>query len=299
MNPAQDLRKVTRWLGSPIVHIHVGSSSQEFAVHKDLICYTSPYFRAAFTSGFQETKTGTIELPETDTIIFDLFMGWLYTRELSNASLEIGEWETEAERNVVAESTLGIGDPIEWNGDRNHFEDSLENNEKVKRKIQALMNALENETWKGEAETLFEDAVGKEFLDTLAAQIDKKVNNKIHISMRKILELYVFADMVQIPALKNCCIVKYDEFHRSIKKRCGTHDDDGFEMTLESISYVWKNTRDSDLIRVYLLDSVSWKSEPSIRDGVIRKRDRGSKVGDLNRSFHLLEEEKTGTGSSV
>ncbi|KAF7881532.1 hypothetical protein EAF00_011901 [Botryotinia globosa] len=291
MNPTQDLRKVTRWLASPIVHIHVGASSQEFTVHKDLICYTSPYFRAAFTSGFQETNTGTIELPETDTKIFDLFMGWLYIRELSRASLEIEEWETEAERNVVAESTLGIGDPIERNGKKDYSGDSLKSNEEVKRKIQALMNALENETWKGEAETLFEDAVGKEFLDTLAAQIDKKVKHEIHMSMRRILELYVFADMVQIPALKNCCIVKYDEFRRSIKKRCDSHDHDDFEMTLESISYAWKNTRDSDLIRVYLLDSVSWRSEPSIRDGVIRKRHRGSPVDDLKRYFERVDED--------
>ncbi|TGO31950.1 hypothetical protein BHYA_0375g00020 [Botrytis hyacinthi] len=285
MNPTQDLREVTRWLGSPIVHIHVGSSSQEFAVHRDLICYSSPYFRAALTSGFQETNTGTIELPETNTKIVDLFMGWLYTRELSSTSLETGAWETEAERNVVAEN------PIERNGEKDDFGDSLKSDEKVKRKIQALMNALENETWKGEAETLFEDAVGKEFLDTLAAQIDKKVDNKIHTSMRRILELYVFADMVQIPAFKNCCIVKYDEFRRSIKKRCDSHDHDDFEMTLESISYTWKNIRDSDLIRVYLLDSISWRSEPSIRDGVIRKRDRRSPVDDLKRYFERVDED--------
>ncbi|KAF5875564.1 uncharacterized protein Bfra_004017 [Botrytis fragariae] len=282
MNPTQDLRKVTRWLGSPIVHIYVGFSSREFAVHKDLICYTSPFFRAAFTSGFRETNTGTIELPETDTEIFLLFMG---------ASLEIGEWETEAERNVVVESTLGIGDPIERNGKRNYSEDPSKRDDKVKRKIQALMNALENETWKGEAETLFEDAVGKEFLDTLAAQIDMKANNKIHISMRKMLELYVFADMVQIPALKNCCIGKYDELRRGIKNKHDRHDHDDFEMTLESISYVWKNTRNSDLIRVYLLDSISWRSEPSIREGVIRKRDRGSPVDDLERYFERVDED--------
>ncbi|TGO49395.1 hypothetical protein BCON_0211g00120 [Botryotinia convoluta] len=275
MNPTQDLRKVTRWLGSPIVCIHVGSSCQEFAVHKDLICYTSPFFRAAFTSEFRETNTRTIELPETDTEIFDLFMGWLCTRELSSASLEIGEWETEPERNVMAENE----------------EDPLKSNEKIKRRIQALMNALENETWKGEAETLFEDAVGKEFLNNIAAQIDKKVNNKIHISMRKILELYVFADMVQIPALKNCCIGKYDELCRGIKNKHDRHDHDDFEMTLESISYVWTNTRDSDLIRVYLLDSVSWRSKPSIREGVIRKRDRGSPVDDLERYFERVDED--------
>ncbi|TGO45360.1 hypothetical protein BOTNAR_0676g00020 [Botryotinia narcissicola] len=153
------------------------------------------------------------------------------------------------------------------------------------------MNALENETWKGEAETLLEDAVGKEFLDTLVAQIDTHINNEIHMSMRKVLELYVFADMVQIPALKNCCIVKYDEFRRSIKKRCDSYDHDDFEMTIDSILYVWKNTRDSDLIRVYLLDLISWRLKPSIRDGVIRKRDRGSSVNDLKRYFEKVDED--------
>ncbi|KAF7952635.1 hypothetical protein EAE96_005867 [Botrytis aclada] len=247
---------------------------------------------AAFTSGFRETNTGTIKLPETDAHTFDLFIGWLYTRELSSASLEIGEWETEAERKVVAESTLGIEDPIEKNGKKNHNQENpLQSNEKVKRKIQALMNALENETWKGEAETLFEDAVGKEFLDTLAAQIDKEVNSQIHISMRKILELYVFADMAQMPALKNCCIGKYDELRRGIKSPHDRHGYDDFEMALESISYVWKNTKDSDLIRAYLLDSVSWRSEPSIREGVIRKRDRGSPVEDLERYFGRVDED--------
>ncbi|KAK6591693.1 hypothetical protein H4I96_12249 [Botrytis cinerea] len=271
MKTTQDLRKVTRWLGSPIVYIHVGSSSQEFAVHKDLICYTSPFFRASFTSGFWETETGIIKLPETDTEIFDLFMGWLYTREFSSASLEIEEWETEAERKVVAESTSGIGDPTK----------------------EALMNALENETWKGEAEALLEDAVGKEFLDNLAAKINKKVNSKIHISMRKMLELYVFADMVQINALKNHCIAKYDELRRKIKDRYEgrDHNHDHLETPLESISYVWKNTRDSDLIRVYLLDSVAWRSEPSIRKGVIRKRDRFSPVDDLERYFERVDED--------
>ncbi|KAM0152803.1 hypothetical protein ACHAQE_006732 [Botrytis cinerea] len=293
MKTTQDLRKVTRWLGSPIVYIHVGSSSQEFAVHKDLICYTSPFFRAAFTSGFRETETGIIKLPETDTEIFDLFMGWLYTREFSSASLEIEEWETEAERKVVAESTSGIGDPNERSEKDNYSENPLKSNEEVTRKIQALMNALENETWKGEAEALLEDAVGKEFLDNLAAKINKKVNSKIHISMRKTLELYVFADMVQINALKNHCIAKYDELRRKIKDRCEgrDHNHDHLETSLESISYVWKNTRDSDLIRVYLLDSVAWRSEPSIRKGVIRKRDRFSPVDDLERYFERVDED--------
>ncbi|KAF7895827.1 uncharacterized protein EAF01_009789 [Botrytis porri] len=276
MNPTQDLRKVTRWLQCPIVYIHVGSSSQEFAVHKDLICYTSPFFRAAFTSGFQETNTGTMKLPETDTEIFDLFMGWLYTREL------------------MAESTLGIEDPIERSGkNKCSEEDPPERNETFKRKIQALMNALENETWKSEAETLFEDTVGKRFLDNLAAQVNKEVNNKIYTSMSKTLGLYIFADMAQIPALKNCCIKKYDELRRGIKNQHDghDHDHDDFGMTLGSISNMWKNTRDSDLMRMYLLDSVSWRSEPSIQEEVIRKRDRGSQVDDLERYFEKVDED--------
>lgn len=236
---------------------------------------------------------GIIKLLETNTEIFDLFVGWLYTRELSSASLEIEEWETEAERKVVAESTSGIEDPDERNVKNDYFENPLKSNEEVTRKIQALMNALENETWKGEAETLLEDDIGKEFLDNLAAKIDKKVNSKIHISMTKMLELYVFADMVQIPALKNHCIAKYDELRRHIKDRSEgrDHNHDHLETSLESISYVWKNTKDSDLIRVYLLDSVAWRSEPSIRKGVIRKRDRFSPVDDLKRCFERVDED--------
>ncbi|KAH6713945.1 hypothetical protein BKA61DRAFT_656502 [Leptodontidium sp. MPI-SDFR-AT-0119] len=69
-------------LFSEIVHIKVGKELKDFGVHKDLICYHSPYFKAAFNSGFEEAKTGIMKLPETNTKVFELFVHWLYTQVL-------------------------------------------------------------------------------------------------------------------------------------------------------------------------------------------------------------------------
>jgi hypothetical protein len=51
-------------------------------VHKDLICSISPYFKAAFTSGFQECESGAMKLETVEVETFDLFYNWLYGRSL-------------------------------------------------------------------------------------------------------------------------------------------------------------------------------------------------------------------------
>lgn len=53
----------------------------DFGVHKSLLCHYSPYFKAAFTSGFEETHSGIMRLPETRTKVFQLFNDWLYTQD--------------------------------------------------------------------------------------------------------------------------------------------------------------------------------------------------------------------------
>lgn len=73
-----------RFITSEIVHIKVGTDLEDFGVHKDFICHYSPYFKAAFTSGFEETKTGIMILPETKPEVFKLFCRWLYTGSLWN-----------------------------------------------------------------------------------------------------------------------------------------------------------------------------------------------------------------------
>jgi hypothetical protein len=71
-----------RLLGKEIVHIKIGKEKQDFGVNKQLISHYSPYFKAAFTSGFQEAKTGIMNLPETEPQVFDIFYEWLYSQRL-------------------------------------------------------------------------------------------------------------------------------------------------------------------------------------------------------------------------
>jgi hypothetical protein len=88
------LTAAIRPLGRTAVHVRVGKGLQEFAIHKALICHHSPYFRAAFTYGFEETETGIMKIPNTEVRIFDLFFNWLYTQTLWDESADESEWPT-------------------------------------------------------------------------------------------------------------------------------------------------------------------------------------------------------------
>ncbi|TGO34210.1 hypothetical protein BHYA_0207g00080 [Botrytis hyacinthi] len=75
-------RMVIKYIGREVVHVKVGKDLQDFGIHKSLICYCSPFFKAAFTSGFEETTTGIIKLADVDVEVFELFFRWLYTQQI-------------------------------------------------------------------------------------------------------------------------------------------------------------------------------------------------------------------------
>ena len=47
-------------------------------MHKELLCSKSRFFKACFTSGFAETTSSTVELPEDSTNDVEMFIEWLY-----------------------------------------------------------------------------------------------------------------------------------------------------------------------------------------------------------------------------
>ncbi|THX02320.1 hypothetical protein D6D13_08371 [Aureobasidium pullulans] len=66
------------------VVLSVGPSKQEFTVHKELLCFYSDFFRAAFNGSFKEATEGRIELPDAQLDVFEIFQVWLYSRSLLN-----------------------------------------------------------------------------------------------------------------------------------------------------------------------------------------------------------------------
>ncbi|KAL2069722.1 hypothetical protein VTL71DRAFT_14401 [Oculimacula yallundae] len=90
--PQKPIRIMKKALSSKVVHIQVGEDVQDFGVHKDLICHYAPYFKAAFNSGFEESNTGILKLPETKVEVFELFNTWLYTQSLWNGEDDEESW---------------------------------------------------------------------------------------------------------------------------------------------------------------------------------------------------------------
>ncbi|TGO67339.1 hypothetical protein BOTNAR_0044g00210 [Botryotinia narcissicola] len=162
-------------IGREVVHAKVGKDLQDFGVHKSLICHFSPFFKAAFTSGFEETTTGIIKLADVDVEVFELFFRWLYTQQ--------------------------IGEP-----EQDEVEFTLSNDE---------------------AKT------GHDY--------------KLHVGT--LLRLYIFADMIKVPTLKNDCIERLSRMGSSAKE---------YLTESENVHYVWEHTREGDLIRKLFIDTIIW-----------------------------------------
>lgn len=65
------------------VRIHPPNSAKEtFVFDKDLICYNSAYFEAAFNSDFSEAATQELEIEDVDIEIFKIFVYWLHKGKL-------------------------------------------------------------------------------------------------------------------------------------------------------------------------------------------------------------------------
>ncbi|KAI4727085.1 hypothetical protein E4T49_05135 [Aureobasidium sp. EXF-10728] len=60
----------------------VGAAKEHYTLHKELLCFYSDFFRAAFNGSFKEATERKIELPETEAEVFEAFQAWLYTQKL-------------------------------------------------------------------------------------------------------------------------------------------------------------------------------------------------------------------------
>ncbi|KAH0369043.1 hypothetical protein KCU65_g3532, partial [Aureobasidium melanogenum] len=73
-----------------LVTIEVGPEKKAFAIHKDVLCFYSDYFRAAFNGSFKEANEGKLSLPDEDADLFYIVNGFVYTRLLRQEDRQTG-----------------------------------------------------------------------------------------------------------------------------------------------------------------------------------------------------------------
>jgi hypothetical protein len=65
------------------------ADSQTFKIHKDTLCYHSPFFTTVFNGPFLEGETQAMVLDIVDGNAFGLLVAWLYTKTISDEDLVI------------------------------------------------------------------------------------------------------------------------------------------------------------------------------------------------------------------
>ncbi|KAH0290143.1 hypothetical protein M436DRAFT_65314 [Aureobasidium namibiae CBS 147.97] len=70
------------------VTLLVGANKELYTCHKDLLCFYSDFFRAAFDGSSKEAVERKIELPDVDTDVFEAFQYWLYTQSWPENKVE-------------------------------------------------------------------------------------------------------------------------------------------------------------------------------------------------------------------
>ena len=68
-----------RFIGAATVTLYIGPKKADVIIHKDVICSASKFFDIAFNSTFKEGSEQTMELPEEQRSLFDVFVAWLYS----------------------------------------------------------------------------------------------------------------------------------------------------------------------------------------------------------------------------
>ncbi len=96
-----------RFLYISLITILFGPEQASFAVHKELLCDRSEFFRAPCNGNFKEAE-GIVELPEQDAAIFKYFIYWLYTEKLRGYFRPESTVPTKQELTRKVLSTMNI-----------------------------------------------------------------------------------------------------------------------------------------------------------------------------------------------
>ncbi|KAK5164052.1 uncharacterized protein LTR77_010143 [Saxophila tyrrhenica] len=61
------------------ITVLVGANEARFMLHKNVVCATSDFFRAACDGNWKEATDKVIRVPEAEPSVFQFYLAWLYT----------------------------------------------------------------------------------------------------------------------------------------------------------------------------------------------------------------------------
>ncbi|KAK3712642.1 hypothetical protein LTR37_009085 [Vermiconidia calcicola] len=64
------------------IAVLVGEEKERIVVHKNILCSSSPFFKAACDGGWKESRERTVSLPDVTRDTFLIYTQWLYTGTL-------------------------------------------------------------------------------------------------------------------------------------------------------------------------------------------------------------------------
>ncbi|KAF2797234.1 hypothetical protein K505DRAFT_358595 [Melanomma pulvis-pyrius CBS 109.77] len=106
-----DTNSGSNYFTSPILQIRVGqedSDQETFAVHEDLICLRSAFFKNAMNGSWIESARRLITLPEDNPHTFELYLNIIYNGCLPviDECPKVGQFETLTTLYVLAEKLM-------------------------------------------------------------------------------------------------------------------------------------------------------------------------------------------------
>lgn len=81
----------------------VESNNQTFIIHKEYICFYSPFFDAAFNGKFKEAESQSMPLEDVDPAVFGLLVHWVYHQKFDLPRVEGKEGKFSADYEKLAE----------------------------------------------------------------------------------------------------------------------------------------------------------------------------------------------------
>lgn len=165
-----------------MVKFVVGSTELSFTIHKHLMYETSTNFKCVFEEGFSQHGARPLNLPDEDPTTFHFFVNWLYTRKC----ISLSAWKLQYQV------------------------------------INSIRNAetTQDNTTETRAGSSKDSASNKTAPDSLALTLYGLAPTEVNLASNtarireyqaELVELYLFADRRDVPALRNAVMDRFVE----------------------------------------------------------------------------------------